>query len=226
MEGDIRQAAAELGQPAKPIAAADSPMAAPRPAGAFAQAVSTLADTLSRGVSIAVARITLTGFDTHGNQPPTQARLLAELADGIALCARNCSNRDAGTTPWCSATPSSAAARENGNRGTDHGTANVHFASGGRVRGGLYGQSPQLAGVSDGNLPYAIDFRQVYATAIQSWWGKDAHNALGGRFTPAHSEDMKKPAPGAGRLLRSTQRFTSSWTPTLAAKPPGSCPAG
>lgn len=185
VEGDIRQAAAELGQPAKSVAAADSPMAAPRSAGAFAQAVSTLSDTLSRGVSIAVARITLTGFDTHGNQLPTQARLLGELADGIALLrARLQAQGRWDDTLVLSYAEFGRRPRENGNRGTDHGTANVHFASGGRVRGGLYGQSPQLAGVSDGNLPYAIDFRQVYATAIQSWWGKDSHNALGGRFAP------------------------------------------
>ncbi|OQS42463.1 DUF1501 domain-containing protein [Chromobacterium haemolyticum] len=185
VEGDIRQAAAELGQPAKPLAAADSPMAAPRPTGAFAQAVATLADTLSRGVSIAVARITLTGFDTHGNQPPTQARLLGELADGIALLRTQLQQQGHwDDTLVLSYAEFGRRPRENGNRGTDHGTANVHFASGGRVRGGLYGQSPQLAGVSDGNLPYAIDFRQVYATAIQSWWGKDTHNVLGGRFAP------------------------------------------
>ncbi|WP_204377106.1 DUF1501 domain-containing protein, partial [Aquitalea pelogenes] len=35
--------------------------------------------------------------------------------------------------------------RENGNRGTDHGTANSHFLLGGRVKGGLYGQTAPLA---------------------------------------------------------------------------------
>ncbi|WP_206119006.1 DUF1501 domain-containing protein [Chromobacterium fluminis] len=160
-------------------------MAAPRPAGAFAQAVATLTDTLSRGVSIAVARITLTGFDTHGNQLPTQARLLGELADGIALLRTRLQSQGRwDDTLVLSYAEFGRRPRENGNRGTDHGTANVHFAAGGRVRGGLYGQSPQLAGVGDGNLPCAIDFRQIYATAIQSWWGKDAHNVLGGRFAP------------------------------------------
>ena len=37
-------------------------------------------------------------------------------------------------------------ARENGNRGTDHGHANVMFALGGKVRGGkVYGRWPGLA---------------------------------------------------------------------------------
>ena len=34
--------------------------------------------------------------------------------------------------------------KENQNNGTDHGTANVHFALGGRVTGGLFGEAPDL----------------------------------------------------------------------------------
>ncbi|WP_218565935.1 DUF1501 domain-containing protein, partial [Pseudomonas sp. MWU12-2115] len=78
VERDIRQAAASLA-PLPRTAASESPTTGPKPNGGFGNAVRTLTDTLSRGVDIAVARITLTGFDTHGNQQPTQARLLAEL---------------------------------------------------------------------------------------------------------------------------------------------------
>lgn len=28
----------------------------------------------------------------------------------------------------------------------------------------------------------AIDFRSVYATALERWWGLDSHGVLGGRF--------------------------------------------
>ena len=35
--------------------------------------------------------------------------------------------------------------KENQNNGTDHGSANVHFALGGRIAGGLYGAAPDLA---------------------------------------------------------------------------------
>src|SRR5581483_1702820 len=41
-------------------------------------------------------------------------------------------------------------ARENGNRGTDHGHANVMFVLGGQVRGGkVYGRWPDLALTTD-----------------------------------------------------------------------------
>ena len=184
VEGDIRQAAAELGQPAADSRGGFADGGAPagrrlRPSG-----VHPGRHPVARGVHRRGPHHP-DRLRHHGNQPPTQARLLAELADGIALLRTQLQQQGRwDDTLVLSYAEFGRRPRENGNRGTDHGTANVHFASGGRVRGGLYGQSPQLAGVSDGNLPYAIDFRQVYATAIQSWWGKDAHNALGGRFTP------------------------------------------
>jgi uncharacterized protein (DUF1501 family) len=68
--------------------------------------------------------------------------------------------------------------------GTDHGTANAHFVAGGRVRGGLYGMPPALSRLDgNGNLPFAVDFRDLYATALERWWGVNANAALNGRFT-------------------------------------------
>jgi uncharacterized protein (DUF1501 family) len=68
--------------------------------------------------------------------------------------------------------------RENQSGGTDHGTANAHFILGGTVAGGLYGQRPELARLDgNGNLAHAVDFREVYATILNSWWGVDAQAA-------------------------------------------------
>ena len=75
--------------------------------------------------------------------------------------------------------------KENLSAGTDHGTANVHFALGGRIAGGLYGEAPNLRELGgDGNPGYAIDFRAVYATVLEQWWNVDSRNALRGRFAP------------------------------------------
>ena len=73
--------------------------------------------------------------------------------------------------------------KENLSNGTDHGTASVHFALGGRVAGGLYGAQPTLDRLSgDGNPAYAIDFRSLYATVLERWWGVASAGPLGGRF--------------------------------------------
>ena len=75
--------------------------------------------------------------------------------------------------------------KENVSGGTDHGTANVHFALGGRVAGGMYGAAPDLGRLSgDGNPAYALDFRSAYATVLDQWWGVDSQAALAGRFAP------------------------------------------
>ena len=75
--------------------------------------------------------------------------------------------------------------RENLSLGTDHGTANVQFAFGGTVHGGMYGAPPSLDHLDgNGNVAHAIDFRSVYATVLETWWGVPATSALGGSFRP------------------------------------------
>jgi hypothetical protein len=42
-----------------------------------------------------------------------------------------------------------------------------------RVRGGLLGQAPTDSDLGQGNLPYYVDFRGVYANVIRHWLGFD-----------------------------------------------------
>jgi uncharacterized protein (DUF1501 family) len=66
--------------------------------------------------------------------------------------------------------------RENGNRGTDHGHANVMFVLGGRVRGGkVYGSWPGLAPevLYEGrDLALTTDFRAVCGELISQHLGQ------------------------------------------------------
>ena len=66
--------------------------------------------------------------------------------------------------------------------GTDHGTASAHFVAGGSVRGGLYGAPPDLRALDGGNLRFAIDYRSLYATVLERWWGVESGRVLNGRF--------------------------------------------
>ena len=69
---------------------------------------------------------------------------------------------------------------ENTSLGTDHGTAQVNFVIGNKVKGGMYGRPPSLTNlVLDGNLENTTDFRQVYATLIEEWMEADAAKVLG-----------------------------------------------
>jgi len=156
------------------------------PANGFGNAVKAACQVIANPAGVAAVRLSLGSFDTHVNQAGTHARLLAELAQGLAALKSALVELDR----WNDAlivTYSEFGRRpkENQSGGTDHGTAGVHFALGGRVTGGLYGAQPDLGALGgDGNLRHALDFRDVYATVLDRWWGVDARAALGGRFAP------------------------------------------
>ena len=69
-------------------------------------------------------------------------------------------------------------ARENGNRGTDHGHANVMFVMGGPVKGGkVYGRWPGLdqSQLYEGrDLAITTDFRRVLGEAVYQHLGNKA----------------------------------------------------
>ncbi|WP_175923413.1 DUF1501 domain-containing protein [Burkholderia latens] len=163
------------------------------PAGPFGTSVKTAMQVLAAceasgpGAShdgVAVLRLTLNGFDTHQNQPGQHAALLKQFAEGMsamrgALIELGRWNRTLAITY----SEFGRRVRENQSNGTDHGTAAAHFVMGGRVAGGLYGAPPALGRLDgNGNLPVAVDFRQLYATVLGPWWGLDATRVLQQRF--------------------------------------------
>ena len=95
-------------------------------------------------------------------QPGTQARLLGELAGGVV--ALKSALEELGKwndTLVLTYAEFGRRPKENLSNGTDHGTASAHFALGGRVAGGLYGEQAALDRLSgDGNPGTRIDFRE------------------------------------------------------------------
>lgn len=184
VEGDVRDAAARLD--------ATTAFATAFPAGAFGNAVRTACQVAAAPGGVGALRVTLDGFDTHANQAATQARLLGELAAG--LVALEGALRELGRwdeTLVLTYAEFGRRPKENQSGGTDHGTASVHFALGGTVRGGLYGAMPDLGRLDgEGNVAHTLDFRAVYATVLRRWWGIAPEGIVGGRhadlgFLPA-----------------------------------------
>ncbi len=178
VEADVVQAASHL--------SAHKTFATAFADNGFGRAIRTACQILANPAGVAVVRVTLAGFDTHANQPGTQARLLGELAQGlVALRGALLELGRWNDTLVLTYAEFGRRPKQNVNNGTDHGTANVHFALGGHVRGGFYGAAPDLAALAGGGNPaYALDFRNVYATALDTFWGVDSRDALGGRFAP------------------------------------------
>jgi uncharacterized protein (DUF1501 family) len=154
------------------------------PRNAFGNQVRTAAQLVASNAGMATIRLTLSGFDTHAGQLGTQANLLKELAEGIsALKSALLELNRWDSTLVMTYAEFGRRPKENQSGGTDHGTANVHFVTGGKVAGGLYGQPPELNRLDgNGNLPFAVDFRSMYATVINQWWGLDSSRILHDKF--------------------------------------------
>lgn len=156
------------------------------PPGAFGNAVRTAAQVIAAQSGVAAVKISLGGFDNHRGQLPVHARLLKDLADGlVALKAALIEIRRWDSTLVMTYSEFGRRAAENRSAGTDHGTASAHFAMGGRVRGGIYGQPPALSRLDgNGNLPHAVDFRDLYSTVLAGWWNLPPGIAVGAQFQP------------------------------------------
>lgn len=123
------------------------------------------------------------GFDTHARQADTHARLLTSF--GNALNAFQKEIEAIGKADKVIVLVFSEFGRrtyENASGGTDHGAAAPMFVVGSRVKGGVYGPIPDLADLQDGDIRFKIDFRQVYATALDQWMGGDSTVVLGKKF--------------------------------------------
>jgi uncharacterized protein (DUF1501 family) len=75
--------------------------------------------------------------------------------------------------------------KQNASNGTDHGTANNVFLIGGPKRTSpILNEAPDLTDLDNGDLKYKLDFRQVYATLLNSWLKTDSKLVLDGKFEP------------------------------------------
>jgi uncharacterized protein (DUF1501 family) len=159
------------------------------PQGAFGNGVRAAAQVVASqkgkgGVPVIV--LTLGSFDTHQNQSGTHANLLKQLGEGLAALRSSFTELGAwDRTMVMTFSEFGRRPRQNNSNGTDHGTVAPHFVAGGAVRGGLYGQAPDLSRLdSSQNMAYTTDFRQMYATVARDWWGVNPEDVVRGRFEP------------------------------------------
>ena len=160
----------------------------PYPGSPFANRLKLAAQLIDAGLGARVFYVSHDGFDTHAGQggaAGAHANLLRDVGDGIAAFYRDLAERGHGDRV-CVMTFSEFGrrAKENGSRGTDHGSGAPMFLVGGRVKAGVVGDHPSLEKLEDGNLAHAIDFRRVYAAVLSDWLGVDPKPVVGD-FKPA-----------------------------------------
>ena len=110
------------------------------PTGRFGPSLAQIARLIKADVGLEIAFTEIQGWDTHVNQGGAKGQManrLKDLAEGLATFYRDLGDRMEDVV-LITLSEFGRTARENGNRGTDHGHANVMFALGGPVRGGKF----------------------------------------------------------------------------------------
>jgi uncharacterized protein (DUF1501 family) len=124
------------------------PSSANYPAGRLGNGLKQIARLIKADVGLEIAFTEIEGWDTHvseGGATGILANRLKEFGAGLAAFHQDLGDR-LDDVVIVTMSEFGRTARENGNRGTDHGHANVMFVIGGRVRGGkVYGRWPGLA---------------------------------------------------------------------------------
>jgi uncharacterized protein (DUF1501 family) len=134
------------------------------PNGRLGQSLGQIAQLIKSDVGLEVAFADMGGWDTHVNESGPLANLLREFGRAIAAFHRDMDTRMENIVV-VTMSEFGRTARENGNRGTDHGHANLMFVLGGPVKGGkVCGDWPGLEPeqLYEGrDLALTTDFRDV-----------------------------------------------------------------
>jgi uncharacterized protein (DUF1501 family) len=154
------------------------------PKGRFGDALKQTAQLIKANLGVQIAFTDIGGWDHHVNEGAAEGQLANVLRDFSQSIAAFWTDLGPLGEDTVIATMSEfgRTARENGNRGTDHGHANVMFLLGGPVKGGrVYGQWPGLdpAQLNEGrDLALTTDFRRVLGEAVSKHLGNAQLNAV------------------------------------------------
>ena len=201
------------------------------PGGGLASSLAAVARLIKGGLGSRMYAVSIGGFDTHSNQLNRQPGLLAQIADTVAAFYRDLA-ADGDRVLTMTFSEFGRTIGQNGSAGTDHAEASPMLLFGG-VGGGLYGDGPgpvlDALPETASALPMSVDFRTVYASVLQDWFGLAAGTAagiLGGPFAPVDglvrpavvaADDRPAPALALGPVAPNPARDRARVPFTLAA---------
>ncbi len=153
------------------------------PPSRLAGSLATVAALIAGGLPTRVYSVETGGFDTHTGQRARHDRLMTDI-DGAVSAFLGDLEAMGHAKRVCVVAFSEFGRRvkENGSGGTDHGVAGPMFLFGPSVNGGLHGRHPSLSDLDAGDLKHTVDFRDVYATLIDDWFGADHREVLGAKY--------------------------------------------
>jgi uncharacterized protein (DUF1501 family) len=147
------------------------------PKSAVGQRLQQIGVMIKANIGAEVLFLDCGGWDNHVNEGGAQgqlANLLKDLGQSLAAFHQDMGDRMADVVV-VTMSEFGRTAKENGNRGTDHGHANCMFVMGGDVQGGrVYGKWPGLADhqLNEGrDLALTTDFRTVVGEILNKHLG-------------------------------------------------------
>ncbi len=144
------------------------------PESKFGRSMQQIARLIKADVGLEVAFADMGGWDTHVNEVPQLSNLLRDFGSALGAFYRDMGDRMADVT-LVTMSEFGRTAKENGNRGTDHGHANAMLVMGGDVKGGkVYGEWPGLASeqlYENRDLAVTTDFRDVLSELVAKQLG-------------------------------------------------------
>jgi uncharacterized protein (DUF1501 family) len=142
------------------------------PKSRVGQTLQQVAQLVKADIGMEVSFVDTGGWDNHVNEGGAQGQLsnlLRDLGQGLAALHQDLGDRMEDIVVL-TMSEFGRTARENGNRGTDHGHANCMFVMGGPVKGGkVYGKWPGLGPnqLNEGrDLALTTDFRSVLGEVL------------------------------------------------------------
>ena len=150
----------------------------------LSQSLRGIAQVHTANIGTRVFYAELGGFDTHGAQMGTQTELLGHVSTAVSDFFDDLREHDAAEeVVMLVFTEFGRRVKDNGN-GTDHGSGGGAFLIGDRVNGGIYAEYPSLdpADQLSGDLHYNNDFRSIYSTVLDDWFGIQPEPIVNGSF--------------------------------------------
>jgi len=147
------------------------------PKGRFGDSLRQLAQLIKANLGVQVAFADIGGWDHHVNEGSTEGQIANVLGDfSQSLAAFWTDLGDLGEdTVVVTMSEFGRTARENGNRGTDHGHGSVYWVLGGSINGGaVLGEQQRVAQHSlfqDRDFPVLNDYRAVLGGLFRRLWG-------------------------------------------------------
>ncbi len=154
----------------------------PKNENKLAYQLGIVAKLISGGLKTRVYVVNLGGFDTHSAQAEADvtkgkhATLLKYISEAVYLFmedlkAQKLQDRVAGMT----FSEFGRRIKSNESQGTDHGEAAPMFFFSSRVNPRIFGKNPKIEKdiAPKTNVPMQYDFRSVYGSVMQDWFGTD-----------------------------------------------------